>query len=375
MRKTILLGLIMAMLTFAAFPAFAAEPIRMGALAAITGGSAMLGQQAKEGLIMAEQDLNTRGGVLGRPVKIYLEDAQGVPTAGVNAARKLIFDEKVSVIIGDHQSTVVLAFMDTAAQAGIPVLATGSAQKITEAGNPWVFRVREYDKLAAAALVNYAVKAGHKKIAIFHNTDQFGVGGRDNLIVAMKAKGLQPVAVEAHNTGDKDFTAQLLSIKKSGADAMIVFTHNEEHALITRQVNQLLPEIAYFGSMVLGQASTINMAQGAADGKYTATPYVASNPDPRVQDFVKRYQAKFGHLPETFSVLYYDSAMMVAKAIEIGKSSAPKAIRDNLKKIKAFPGVSGLDYTFDEKGEAVNEIFIVKIDNGTPKVVQKIEGK
>jgi branched-chain amino acid transport system substrate-binding protein len=116
------------------------------------------------------------------------------------------------------------------------------------------------------------------------------------------------------------------------------------------------------------------MAQGAAEGKFSATPFVASNPDPMVQNFVKRYVKKYGHQPELFSVLYYDSVMMVAKAVEMGKSDKPEAIRDNLHKIKGFPGVSGLDYTFNAKGEAVAEIFIVKIANGQPAVVFKIEG-
>jgi branched-chain amino acid transport system substrate-binding protein len=357
-----------------ALPAYAAEPIRIGALAAITGGASMQGQQAKEGALMAEQDLNAKGGVLGRKVKVYLEDSQGVPTAAVNAFRKLVDDEKVSVVVGDHQSTAVLAFKPIAIQMGIPVLATGSAMAITQDANPWIFRVREYDLLAANALVNAAVKAGHKKIAIFHNTDQFGVGGKTNIIAALKKRGLEPVATEGHNTGDKDFTAQLLNIRKSGADAMLVFTHNEEQGLITRQVNQLIPDVTYYGSMALSQTSTINMAQGAAEGKFSATPFVASNPDPMVQSFVKRYEKKYGHPPELFSVLYYDSVMMIAKAVEMGKSDKPEAIRDNLHKLKAFPGVSGLDYTFNEKGEAVNEIFIVKISNGQPAVVLKIEG-
>ncbi|MGE5623453.1 MAG: ABC transporter substrate-binding protein [Methanocella sp.] len=372
MRKLILLTVVMVM--FLSMSAMAADPIRIGALAALTGGASMQGTQAYEGAKMAEEDLNAKGGVLGRKVQVFVEDSQGVPTAAVNAFRKLVDDHKVSAVIGDHQSTAVLAFKPIAIQMGIPVLATGSAMAITQDANPWIFRVREYDLLAANALVNAAIKSGAKRIGIFHNTDQFGVGGRDNITAALKKKGLTPVAVEGHNTGDKDFTAQLLSFKRANADAVLVFTHNEEQGLITRQFNQLIPNIAYYGSMALSQNSTINMAQGAAEGKFSATPYVATNPDPNVQNFVKRYTKKYGHAPELFSVLYYDSVMMVAKAMEMGKSDKPQAVRDNLKKIRKFPGVSGLDYSFNEKGEAVAEIFIVKIQKGEPQVVFKIEG-
>jgi branched-chain amino acid transport system substrate-binding protein len=352
----------------------AETPIRIGALAALTGGASMQGQQAREGALMAMEDLNAAGGVLGREVEVFVEDSQGVPTASVNAFRKLIDDRKVSVVVGDHQSTAVLAFKPIAIERGIPVLATGSAMAVTEDANPWIFRVREYDNLAAIALVKGAIQEGYTKIGIFHNTDQFGVGGRDNVIEALAAAGLKPVAIEGHNTGDKDFTAQLLSFRRAGADAVIVFTHNEEHALITRQFDQLLPGVAYFGSMGLSQTSTIQMAQGAAEGKYSATPYTLTNMDERVQKFAERYRAKYGHDPELFSVLYYDAVMMIAEAIKIGGSDAPEAIRDNLRKLQAFPGVSGLNYTFNEKGEAVNEIFIVKIEGGEAKAAFKVEG-
>ncbi len=355
--------------------AYGAEgPIRIGGLAALTGGASMQGQQAREGALMAMEDLNAAGGVLGREVQVFMEDSQGVPTAAVNAFRKLMDDRKVCAVIGDHQSTAVLAFKPIAIQNGIPVLATGSAMAVTADANPWIFRVREYDALAATALVNAAIKEGYKKIGIFHNTDQFGVGGRDNVVAAMKAVGMAPVTTAGHNTGDKDFTAQLLSFQRAGAEAIIVFTHNEEQALICRQFDQLLPGVAYFGSMGLSQTSTIQLAQGAAEGKYSATPYTLTNMDARVQDFAKRYRAKYNRDPELFSVLYYDAVMMVAEAVKIGKSDTPLAVRDNLRKLNAFPGVSGLNYTFNAKGEAVNEIFIVKIQGGQAKAAFKIQG-
>lgn len=374
MVRRLSLALVVFLVAFAMSAYGAVQPIRIGALAALTGGAALQGAVAREGALMAQEDLAARGGVLGREVQVFVEDSQGVPTAAVNAFRKLVDDRKVCAVIGDHQSTAVLAFRPLAIQQGISVLATGSAMAITEDANPWIFRVREYDALAATALVKAAVQAGHKKIGIFNNTDQFGVGGRDNVIAAMKVLDLKPVATEGHNTGDKDFTAQLLSFRKAGADAVIVFTHGEEQALITRQFDQLLPGVAYYGSMMLSQTSTIQMAQGAAEGKFSATPYTLTNTDPKVQDFAKRYRTKYGHDPELFSVLYYDAVMMVAQAIEMGKSDAPLAVRDNLKKIKAYPGVSGLDYTFNEKGEAVNEIFIVKIVKGQPAVQFKVQG-
>lgn len=323
--------------------AAAKEPIRIEAQAAVTGLGSESGRQAREGLLLAEADLNVKGGLLDRPVKILLPETRGYPGPVVVACRIL------------------------AGERGVPLLAAGDA-------NPWLVRVGEDAALVASALVEAVVKSGHRRVALLYRNDEPGASNRDLVVAALQRRDLTSVAVESHRPGDRDFTAQLLNVQKSGAEALIVLTGEEEQALLTRRVNQLAPDLAYYGSPSLGQASAIALAQGAAEGKFTVLPYAASNPDPLVQAFVKRFRARFGHPPGTLAALYYDAAMLVARAIEKGKSDKPGDIRDNLKKLKAFPGVSGLDYTVNGQGEAVHELFLVKVVNGSPQVIRKIEG-
>ncbi|NMB17353.1 MAG: ABC transporter substrate-binding protein [Firmicutes bacterium] len=371
MRRTV--GLVLALVLMAACTAYGSEPITIGAIGAITGSAAMAGEQGFRGIALAEEDINAAGGILGRPVKIIFEDSKGLPTGGVTAVRKLIFQDKVVGVIGCHQSTVVMAVEPLARQEGVILMAKGSAAVITEAGNPWVVRVREYDTLASFAKIQHAVGQGYTKFAIFHNTDQFGEGGRGNLLEALDKFGLKPVAVEAHNTGDKDFTAQLLNIRRAEPEVLIAWTHGDEHALICRQVKQLLPDVVYYGSMGVSQASSIQMAEGTSEGAYSTSPYSYLNPDPDVQAFVVKYEERFGRKPETFSVLYYDSAMMLAEAIRrAGTIDDRSKVLAELKKIKGWKGVSGIEYSFDEKGEAFNQIFVVKIENQVPVIIDKV---
>jgi branched-chain amino acid transport system substrate-binding protein len=371
MRRTV--GLVLALVLMATCAAYGAQPVNIGAMGAITGGSAISGEQASQGLALAEEDINAAGGVLGRPVKIIMEDSKGLPTGGVTAARKLIFQDNVVGIIGCHQSTVVMAIEPLARQEGVILMAKGSADMITQAGNPWVVRVREYDTLASFAKIQHAVEQGYTKFAIFHNTDQFGEGGRQNLIDALAKFGLEPVTVEAHNTGDKDFTAQLLNIRRADPEVLIVWTHGDEHALICRQVSQLIPDVQYYGSMAVSQWSSIQMAEGTSEGVLSTSPYSYLNPDPDVQVFVERHEKRFGRKPETFTVLYYDSAMMLAEAIRrAGTADDRDKVLAELKKIKGWKGVSGIEYSFDETGEAFNQIFIIKIENQVPVIIDKV---
>ena len=265
-----------------------------------------------QGNHLAEEDINAAGGILGRPVKFIFEDSRGC-RRGVTAVRKLIYQDNVVGIIGCHQSTVVMAVEQLVRQEGVILMAKGSAAVITEAANPWVVRVREYDTLAAFAKVKHAVEQGYTRFAIFHNTDQFGEGGRENLIEALAQFGLEPVAGESHNTGDKDFKAQLLNIRRADPQVLIVWTHGDEHALICRQVKQLLPDAVYYGSMGVSQASSIQMAEGTSEGAYSTSPYSYLNPDPDVQAYVAKYE-RFGR-KRRLSPYFHDSAMMLAEAI------------------------------------------------------------
>lgn len=179
--------------------------IKFGILAPFTGGSAPNGDATKNGALLAIEQINKEGGILGHKLELVWEDSQGAATPAVTAAQKLIYQHKVDAIIGDTQSTAVLAAEPLIAKEGLILFPLGSAEKITQLGNPWIFRVREHDELAGICIINFIVdNLGLSKVAILHSTDQFGVGGAETIAQALANKDMEPVAVEAFNTGDRD---------------------------------------------------------------------------------------------------------------------------------------------------------------------------
>ncbi|MGI6038472.1 MAG: ABC transporter substrate-binding protein [Limnochordia bacterium] len=350
-----------------------AKKITFGILAPFTGGSAPNGDAARSGALLAIEQINAAGGVLGHELQLVWEDSQGAATPAVTAMQKLIYQHNVDAVIGDSQSTAVLAAEHLVAQEGVIQFALGSAEQITEIDNPWLFRVRENDKLASVLIINYIVDTlGIDKIAILHSTDQFGVGGADNLEEVMARKGLKFVAREAFNTGDKDFTGQLLNIKNSGAEALIGWAFDVELALMCRQAKQLLPDVRLFGSGTAGQESFLSIAGESAEGLVGVVTFCATYEDPDVQKFIDDFRERYGSIPQNFMAsLAYDSVRLWAAAAEAAGSVEKHTVRDALLSLRNIKGTHGLTYNVAANGQTLHELLIIEIKGGKPVVIGK----
>jgi branched-chain amino acid transport system substrate-binding protein len=363
------------LLTVVAGSASAAEKVfKIGGLAALQMG---FGRSMQAGAQVAVDELNAAGGVDGYRLQMTWLDTEGSPSTGRTLAQRLIFNDRVDAIVGCHWSTVVLATADLMAQNQILDLAMGSAQKVTELNNPWIVRVRENDLLTGKVLVNYIVdKAGLKKIAIIYLSDQYGMGGRDNVITALTAKGLKLVAAEAHNQGDKDFTSQLLNAKKAGADALVLISGIPDLGILVKQARQLTPDVKIFMSAVGATKPFVDVAGEAANGTFAVVPYVEANPDPKVQAFIAAFKAKHGTPPLDFmSPLTYDAVNMLAQAAK--RAGGPEnhgKLRDAYRAIKGYRGATGLTYTVAPNGETVHELLLIQYENLQHRVVMKVAG-
>jgi branched-chain amino acid transport system substrate-binding protein len=289
---------------------------------------------------------------------------------------KFTYDDGVWAVLSSVDSNHNHVLSRVSLKTEIPVVNAGSTDPtLTEHAMPWLVRCMADDRQNAAELLNYLFRVKkYDHVAVLRVNDRDGRVGVMEFNKGAKRLG-HPVLMELRFLpGDEDFRAQLRLLATLPAKAIVIWANPPEGAKIVRQMRELGMKQPLLGGDGWDSSKLYEIAQGALDGSYFSNHYTAENPAPVIQDFVKKYKAKYNRVPETFSVLYYDAAMMVAKAMEMGKSADPKSVRDNLKKIKSFAGVSGIDYTFNEKGEAVNEIFIVKIQKGTPVMVSKIEG-
>ncbi|MEJ8814157.1 ABC transporter substrate-binding protein [Variovorax ureilyticus] len=333
-----------------------------------TGPKALVGRNFKQGVELAVSEINAAGGVLGKPLEVVFEDDQGDnPNGAINAVNKLMQVSKVPVMIGPHYSVTQMATQKTYCNGKVVSLTGGTSVAITHSGCNYVIRTRSDDDVQAKALIDYAqkeLKAG-EKTAVFYANDDFGKSGQARVVAQMAALGLKPAAVESHNPSDKDYSAQLAKLQKSGAELVILWAHDTDAALILRQAKQFGLPFKFAGA-VLSEDAFLKLAGNAAEGSMSASYFVPTDPNPAVQAFVKKYEARYKMAPDVWSATYYDATILAARAINEAKGNDPERIR------AAFSNVSynGLlaDYKCDKAGDCNKQVNIVEIKGGQPVV-------
>lgn len=374
MRKnfapTLLAGLIA--LGSMATAAVAAD-VTIGASAPMTGPRALLGKYFKQGVDMAVEEINAEGGVLGQPLSVSFEDDQADnPNAAINAMSKLKEVGKVPVVLGPHFSVAQLATMKTYCDGSMISITGASGVPVTQQGCDFVIRIRGDDNLQAQALVAYALEhLKTTKIGVISIHDDFGKGGAERVVAALKDKGITPVANESHNAGDTDFSAQLSRLSSAGAELVIMWTHDNESALIVRQARQFGLNFKFAGSTSLSQPAFINLAGPTGEGVISATDFLPANPDPNVKAFVEKFQKKYGELPELYAATYYDSAKLAAEAINMAGSTDAKKVREAFGKIDR-QGVLA-HYKCEQNGDCNHQTNIIEIKNGQPNLLTVVK--
>lgn len=335
---------------------------KIGGIAGLQTG---FGQSMKKGADLAIEEINAAGGIEGYTFEAEWFDTEGTAATGRTVAQRLIAGG-ANAILGCHASTVVLAIEDLMSENKVLEVAMGSAVSISELDNPYVVRVRESDALTAKILANYIVdEAKLTKIAIIHMTDQYGTGGKDDMVAALKAKDLEPVTIQSHNAGDKDYSAQMLAMKKAGAEAMVIFSGATDNGIILKASKQLVPDIQIFQSSVGATKPVMDVAGEAAFGAHAVVTYTEDNPDPNTQEFVEAFKAKYNESPpDFFAPLSYDAVYMLAEALKEAGSDDKEALKDAFHDIKDFPGATGLSYSVAPNGETVEELLLIKIEEG-----------
>lgn len=333
-----------------------------------TGPKALVGRNFKQGVELAVTEINAAGGVLGKPLEVVFEDDQGDnPNGAINAVNKLMQVSKVPLMIGPHYSVTQMATQKTYCNGKVVSVTGGTSVAITHSGCNYVIRTRSDDDVQAKALIAYAqkeLKAG-EKTAVFYANDDFGKSGQARVVAQMAALGLKPVAVESHNPSDKDYSAQLAKLQKSGAELVILWAHDTDAALILRQAKQFGLPFKFVGA-VLSEDAFLKLAGTAAEGSMSASYFVPTDPNPAVQAFVKKYEAKYKMAPDVWSATYYDATILAAKAINEAKSADVEKIRGAFSTVR-YNGLLA-DYKCDKAGDCNKQVNIVEIKGGQPVV-------
>ncbi|GLI39032.1 ABC transporter substrate-binding protein [Geobacter hydrogenophilus] len=378
MKKLIVLVASLITLLVAA-AAIAAEPLRIGALFAVTGPASFLGEPEKNTLEMLVKEANAKGGVAGRKLELVVYDTQGDVTKSVQLANKLIKNDKVSVIVGPSTTGESMAVIPLAEKEKIPLVSCAAGIKITEPVKKWVFKTPANDHVAVEKILIHAARYKQKNLAIITVSDGFGSSGREQLKALASNKGFRVVADEVYGPKDTDMTAQLTKIKASKPDAIICWGTNPGPAIIARNVKQLGIKTPLYMSHGVASKKFIELAgSDAAEGillpagKLTVFDKLPKN-DLQLKllrSYDQAYKKNYGVEASTFGGYAYDAFILISNALK--KGGTPAQIRDGIEQSKRVVSVSGI-FTMsptDHNGLDLSAFEMVRITRGDWELVK-----
>ena len=370
MKRTCFLSA--AILMTAALPSLAQQaPVRIAGLMELSGTGATSGTNFDNGVKLAVKEINAKGGILGRKIEYTSSDTQSQPQTAKALAQKAV-DDGAYVVMGPVFSGSILVSMVETRRAEIPNFTGGEGAAITQQGNPYIFRTSFTQATAMPKVVRYikdTVKA--KTVAIVWVNNDFGKGGRDTIMKALDAQGIKIVADISTDPGQVDFSSPVLKVKQSNADAVFVYTNEEESARALRELKKQGYDKPIIGETTLTSQKVIEMAGEAANGAVAHVGLSADAPQPTIKAFDERFQKEYKYKTDHNGLKGY-SAMYIVKAVteKIGKFD-PKAFAAAMHGVtlsaKDYPGVL-LDVAFDQNGDLDRESFMTKVVNGRQQI-------
>jgi branched-chain amino acid transport system substrate-binding protein len=340
--------------------------IKVGEYASLTGKDATFGQSSHKGIVMAFEEINAAGGVLGQKLELISEDTQSKAGESATVVKKLLARNKVVALLGEVSSGRSLEAAPIALDARIPMIAPAATNpKVTETGD-YIFRVCFIDPFQGTVMAKFAqddLKA--KKVAIISSvSNAYSVGLAKFFQETFTNSGGTVAIEQKYSEGDKDFRAQLTAVKAAGVEAVFVPGYYTESALIVRQARDLGITVPFIGGDGWESDKLLEIGGNALNGCFYSTHFSPENNDPNVAKFVQKFKARWNNeTPDAFASLGYDAAYVLVDAIKrAGTTDGPK-LRDALAATKDFAGASGVT-TMDQNRNATKGATIIAIKDG-----------
>lgn len=374
MSKKLYIFLILAALTLAACGTAAPDTIKIGINAPITGDIPKVGEGTKFSAEMWLEDIGGELVVGGTTytVELVIEDNESKGESAATVNQKLITQDEVLVIVGPQSSKQAVPAGGVANDNETPMVSPWSTNPNTTLDRPWVFRTPFLDPFQGPVVSSFVTEEfGFTKAGVLYDVasdypkglaDFFKLGWED-----IHGAG-SVVAFESFTTGDTDFSAQITKIIASGAEFIFSPQYYNEVALIVQQAHELGFNAPIVGSDSWGSAELVNLCGEDCYGLFFSTHYAAKGATGATKEFIDRYEAQHGYVPDDVGALTWDTMLIVQKAIQdcgeiTGDLAADRAcVRDALAEIKEFPGITG-DMTFTEEGDPIKCAVIVKISD------------
>lgn len=355
------------------------DVIKVGEFASLTGKEATFGTSSHEGTLLAIEELNAAGGVLGKKIELITEDNLSKAGESGTVVTKLIDRDGVVAILGEVASSRSLEAAPICQRSQIPMISPSSTNpKVTETGD-YIFRVCFIDPFQGTVMANFASKTlKAKKIAVFTDVKSDYSKGLAKYFKEGFTKAGGEISAELDfNGGDKDFKAQLTAIKTAAPDAVFVPGYYTDVALICIQAKQLGLNVPLFGGDGWESDDLIKIGKEAVEGNYFSTHYHPEVSSPKSKQFVDAYKKRFKNqdgspkAPDAMAALGYDSAMILADAMKRAGTTEGAKVRDALAATKGFEGATGRT-DINDKRDATKPAVILQVKGGVFKYVETI---
>jgi len=372
MKSGIFAGLLLA--TVSAGAAFAqGAPIKLANVAELSGGGATVGTNWKNGIDLAIEEINAKGGVLGRKLEVTHADSQSNPGVARAQVQKAL-DGEPYVLLGPGYSGSVKVTAPLAAEAGITQIMGGEAAELTQGGNKVLFRTscgQQSSMPKVAKYINDALKA--KSVAIVWVNNDFGKGGRDAIAKEFVRYNIKVAADISTEAGQADFAADVNKIKAAAPDVVFIYVNEEESARMLKELKRQSVTVPLVGETTLVGQKVVELAGDAANGARGHVGLTTDAPVDLVKAFREKFVKKYNYVPDHNGIKGYLAIYMIKATTEkIGKVDA-KAFADHLHgltiKAASEPGIL-MDVTFDQNGDIDRQGFLVEVVEGKQVIKQ-----
>ncbi len=346
--------------------------ILIGEYDSLTGGEATFGLSSNRGVRMALDEVNEKGGIKGKKIKLITLDDQSKNEEAASAVTRLITQNKVIAIIGGVASGRSKAAGPIAQKNKIPFVSPASTNPdVTKIGN-YIFRVCFIDPFQGFVMAKFTSEnLKLKKAAILRDVkNDYSVGLANVFAAELKKMGGEVVADVSYQSGDIDFKGQLTQIRSKNPEVIYIPGYYTEVGLIALQAKQLGIKAVLMGGDGWDSSDLSKIGKEAVNGNYFSNHYSTESTDPVVTEFIKKFKVKFSESPDALAALGYDAALILTAAMERSDLSS-KSIRDELAKTKDFAGVTG-KITINENRDAVKSAVVVQVDGDQRKFVTTI---
>ena len=349
--------------------------VKIGCLESMTGTESSFGVSTQNGYILAAEEWNKNGGVLGKQIELVLSDDQSNNGLVKECVQKLIDQDKVVAILGEVASGRTNNASPECQRRKIPLLTPSSTRNdVTEAGD-YIFRSCFRDALQGKWMVEIAADKLHAKTAalLVDDNSDYSSGLGKVITEEFQKKGGTILTTEHYDAKAKDFRAQLTNIRGKNPEVVFLPGYYNEVVTMLPQARELGIKVPFVGGDGWDAPETLKIdPPSAVNGCIITNHYSSDDPSPRVQEFIKTYRARFNNTdPDAMAVTGYDAANLLFDAIKRAGSAEGPKIRDALAQTKNFPGIAG-DITIGPDRNAIKPGVALEIENGHYKLFAKV---